>query len=472
MMTGIRHVYSNDSESSILGALMLPNCSLQMKQECFDLLSGEMFYLEMNKDVFNIQKDLFKKGMPIDMSTVTDELEKIFPNENGLFAFVGEKVKNTPSAANLSGYIKNVRDSFFKRQLISICSTAQDEIYSGQDAVNVLSGIESELNNLSKANCSDEIEHLNDISDAWLDEMVKRSKAGGAITGLETGFKYLDQALLGFNEDDLIVLAGKPGTGKTLFSQAICRHAAIKLKKPVLFISMEMSRVQVYERFVSGEARVSPTVYRSGYMPEHEHKLTVSATKRIKQSNLHIVSRPALSLGQIKSICRRFKQQYGESGLIVVDYLTKMKMPQADRRDLAIGEVTAGLKELAQEIKYPVLLLSQMNRGGDRFQKRPQMTDLKDSSSIEQDADVIIFLHREGRLNEYYPQDMIEVIIRKSRHVDAESTIYLYMTDGGYIDVSESEAIMEIERMQKEENKQNASNQSKGGFTTKKDRKE
>ncbi len=223
---------------------------------------------------------------------------------------------------------------------------------------------------------------------------------------------------------------------------------------------MEMSRVQVYERFVSGEASVSPAEYRKGMMTEDSMKRTQNASLRIKGSNLHIVSRPALSLGQVKSICRRFKQQYGDSGLVVVDYLTKMKLPKADRRDLAIGEVTAGLKELAQEIEYPVLLLSQMNRGGDRFQKRPQMADLKDSSSIEQDADVIIFLHREGRLNENYPQDMIEVIIRKSRHVDAEKTIYLGMCYGGYTEISESEALMEIERM--EQPQQNYKKQ--GGF--------
>lgn len=456
----IRNVFNKDSESSVIGALMLPNCSLQMKQECFDLLTAEMFYLEVNKNIFDIQKSIFKAGAPIDLVTVTEKAEILYPNEQGIFSVIAEKIKNTPSAANLSGYIQNVRNAYFKRQLIAVCSGAQDSIYEGEDPLNVLSSVETELNNLSKSNCSDDVEHLNDIADSWLAEMERRYNAGGEITGLETGFKYLDEALLGFNNDDLIVLAGKPGTGKTLFSQAICRHVAIKNNKPVLFISMEMSRIQVYERFVSGEAAVNPKEYRRGLMEGDAYTKTKTATHRIKQSNLHIVSRPALSLGQIKAICRRFKQQYGESGLIVVDYLTKMKLPNADRRDLAIGEVTAGLKELAQEINYPVLLLSQMNRGGDRFQKRPQMTDLKDSSSIEQDADVIIFLHREGRLNEYYPQDMIEIIIRKSRHVDAETTLYAYMMDGGYREVAESEAVMEIERMESSQNKQ----QTGGGF--------
>lgn len=437
-----------ECENSVIGGLLIPNADPKFKQEVFDLITPEMFWSQENKFIYAELKTLFKSGSAVDFHTALAQLEKARPDDKMLMTYLGEKIKDTPSAANLLSYSDVVKDMFYKRELYSKCIEAQDLINQGEESEVVMSTLENELIELSKVNGADDIEHVNDISDAWLNEMERRMQSGGEITGQETGFEDLDAALLGLNEDDLVVVAGKSGTGKTLFSQAITRHVAIRDNKPTLFFSMEMSRVQVYERFVSGESGVNPSDYRSAKLNDSDWSFTMAASNRIKESGLHIVSRPALSIGQIRGMARKFKSRNPEMGLIVIDYLTKMTLPKADRRDIAIGEVTGALKEMAQELKCPVILLSQMNRGNDRMKgQRPQMTDLKDSSSIEQDADVIIMLHREGRLNEFYPKDLLEVLIRKSRHVDAEKTVYLRCVNGGYQKVAEHEAVMQIEKM-------------------------
>lgn len=466
-MIGINEIHSRESEDSVIGGLLIPNCDPNKKLEVFDLLTPEMFYLQINRDVFTAQRELFKSGKPLDLITVAEYIQE--KKINVEFHQIGSMATNTPSAANVLAYAENVRKSFYKRQLIHLCQESNDKIFNGGEPEDVITNLESNLTMISQLNGADHIEHVNNISDAWLEEMERRMNAGGEITGQETGFKDVDQALLGFNEDDLIIVAGKSGTGKTLFSQAITRYIAVNDHKAALFFSMEMSRVQVYERFVSGEAKVPPQEYRKGTMSKSDWAQTQNAALRIKNSGLHIVSRPALSIGQIRGMARKFKARNPNLGVIVIDYLTKMSLPKADRRDIAIGEVTSALKEMAQELKCPVVLLSQMNRGGDRMKgQRPQMTDLKDSSSIEQDADVILMLHREGRLNENYPQDLLEVIIRKSRHVDAESTIYLRCVNGGYQDIQAHEAMAQIDTMSESVHKQDyrAKEQgvSRGGF--------
>lgn len=433
-------IFNRQSERGLLGAILIPNCDPQKKQEAFDLVHPEMLYLNEHRDIYNIMRGLNANKRPIDLITVSELYSD--------FSMIAEMAKETPSAANILGYVDNVRNAYYKRQLIENCQLSIDAVYSGEQPESVLTELESKLIEVSRINGADHIEHLNDIADSWVDEMERRMAAGGEITGQASGFEDLDSALLGFNKDDFIIVAGKPGTGKTLFSQSITRHVSINDNKPSLFFSMEMSRVQVYERFVSGQAKVPAHAYRSGYMEQAQWTMTKAASAQIKQSGIHIVSKPSLSVGQIRAMARKFKSKNPDMGLIVIDYLSKIKLPKADRHDIAIGMVTSALKEMAQELECPVVLLSQMNRGGDRVVgKRPQMTDLKDSSSIEQDADVILMLHREGRLNENYPDSILEVLVRKSRHVDAEKTVYLRCVEGGYQRLAEHEAMSEIETM-------------------------
>lgn len=453
-MIEIKAIYNQESEESVIGGLMIPNCDPNKKLEVFDLLTPEMFYLEYNRTIFEIQRILFKTEKPVDIITVANYAEA--KNLNIEFHEIASRASNTPSAANILAYAENVRTSFYKRNLIALCQESTDKIFSGDDPEGVITELESNLTIISQLNGADHIEHINDISDAWLDELERRAECGGMITGQRTGIEDLDNLLLGLNEDDLIVVAGKPGTGKTLFAQFIESYITIQDKKPSLFFSMEMSREQVYERFVSIESKVNHLSLRGGVLNDFEFGMICEATGRLKNSGLHIVSRPAMTVGQIRGMARKFKARNPDLGFIVIDYLTKMSFPKADRRDISIGMVTSALKEMAQELKCPVMLLSQMNRGGDRSGQRPQMTDLKDSSSIEQDADVIIMLHKEGRLNEHYPQDLIEVIVRKARHTD-EGTVFLRTGLGGYGQISIAEAAMEIERMG-----MNAPQQTKG----------
>jgi len=435
-----KKIFNRQSERGMLGAIMIPNCDPQKKLEAMDLVHPDMLFLEEHREIYNVMRNLKAKNIPIDLITVSEQYHD--------FAMIAEMAKETPSAANIIGYVDNIRNAYYKRQLIENCQASIDLVFAGEEPESVLTELESRLVEVSRINGADHIEHLNNIADAWLDEMERRMESGGEITGQATGFEDLDSALLGLNKDDLVVLAGKPGTGKTLFSQAMTRHVSINDAKPSLFFSMEMSRVQVYERFVSGQARVPAHAYRSGTMEPAQWQMTKVASAQIKESGIHIVSRPSLSVGQIRAMARKFKSQNPDMGLIVVDYLSKIRLPKADRHDIAIGMITTALKEMAQELECPVLLLSQMNRGGDRVTgKRPQMTDLKDSSSIEQDADIILMLHREGRLNENYPDSILEVLVRKSRHVDAEKTVYLRCVEGGYQRLPEHEAMSEIETM-------------------------
>ena len=178
-MTAIREIFNKESEDSVIGGMMIPNCDPKLKHEAFDLLHEEMFYLEVNRKIFAAQKELIRAGQPVDMTTVVDYMEN--NGDSDIFTFIAEKVKNTPSSANLIGYVQNVRKAFYKRQLISTCQESIDLVYSGEDPENTLNELETKLVEVSKLNGADHIEHVNDISDAWIAEMERRMAAGGEI---------------------------------------------------------------------------------------------------------------------------------------------------------------------------------------------------------------------------------------------------------------------------------------------------
>jgi replicative DNA helicase len=300
--------------------------------------------------------------------------------------------------------------------------------------------IENNLKQFNEKQTGKSAHHISEFGENWLNEFEKRGERGGSVSGLETGITDLDDRLCGFDKESLIVLAGRPSMGKTLLAQTILDNVGGVQQKNCLFFSMEMSDKQVYERFISKASNVCAKSIRSakGFSNEDWGRLN-SGIQFINKSKIYVDVDPRLSVSQIRARVRRQISKHGELGLVVIDYLGLMKLPNASRHDIAIGEVTSSLKNLAKEVQTPILLLVQANRDLDKV-KRPTMSNLKDSSSIEADADVVMFVHRE-EVNDPDTElkGVTELIIAKDRHNDGNGTVYLVKTNGGFnsMDINE-----------------------------------
>ena len=425
-----------NAEKSILGAL-LTDCNNNICRQAMDMMDSSAFFLQSNRVIFDTIKFMAENKMTVDPITVTEKL-KTDGNENisGGYFYIAELPRSVTSIALTIVHVNLVNKTATTREIIN---TAQQAIEHSEnlEPSELIEMIESSLKSITAKDTGKEIAHISDFGENWMNDLEAKTKREGSISGLETGIPELDERLSGFDLEGLIVLAGRPSMGKTLLAQTILDNVGGLANKNCMFFSMEMSDKQVYERFISKSSGVCPKKIRSGKGLNNEDwgRLT-TGMGAVNNSKIYVDTDAKLSVGQIRARVRRHVSKKGYVSLIVVDYLGLMAKPKSDRNDIAIGEITSSLKSLAKEMGTPILLLVQGSRAIDKG-GRPVMSDLKDSSSIEADADVVLFVHRQEVLDpDTELKGVTELIIAKDRHNDGNGTIYLSKGNGGFTELS------------------------------------
>lgn len=414
--------HSIEAEQSVLGSVLISNGG-QLSRELFDLLTIDAFYSHAHQEIFKAM--LRMRGKAIDLITLEEALNNAGKlEEAGGFAYLAEIAHKTPSAANALQYADIINRKYRLRQLIGIAHGVTDGAYSGAEFDDLMQGLATNLANIEQTT-QFEPEWLEDGIAGWLDRMEARAKQDVDEVGVKTKILGIDQAIGGIKSDWLVVLAGRPSMGKTLISQII--SSGVSQQFPVLFFSMEMSKKEIVDRYMAVLAGISPKAMTSGLMDKFEQSRAAQTIEALQAKRYRIAydDTPGLALQQISARAKAFIKRVGKTGLIVVDYLGLMQTPKAERNDIAIGMLTKGLKQLAKETHTPVLLLAQANRGTDH-QVTPTMANLKDSSAIEADADLIMFVHRKEVTDPHTAfKGVTEIIPAKFRHGNWNRSVFI-----------------------------------------------
>ena len=411
---------SLEAEQAILGGLLLNNSAWD---DVAERVGARDFYRKAHRQIFEVIAQLVEEENPCDLVTVSQALTQLGQLEGiGGMTYLSELARNTPSAANITAYAEIVRERSILRQLINVSHDVADSAFKpeGRKSLEILDKAESAIFEIAeqqkKGSGPQDIKSVLKKTVDRIDELYKNKSA---ITGVTTGFDELDKMTGGLQPSDMIVIAGRPSMGKTTFAMNLCENVAIKAGKPVLVFSMEMPADAIVMRMLSSLGRINQTSIRSGRLDQDDWPRITSAIQMLSEQKFFIDDTPALSPLELRTRARRVARECGgQLGMIMIDYLQLMQVPGADSRVNEISEISRSLKGLAKELNCPVVALSQLNRSLEqRPNKRPVMSDLRESGAIEQDADVIMFLYRD----EVYNQDTIEkgigeVIIGKQRN--------------------------------------------------------
>ena len=412
---------SVEAEQAVLGGLML---SPESYDRVGDQLDETDFYRRDHQLIFRAIKDLAERNRPFDAVTLGEWFESQGQSEmvaGG--AYLVELATTTPSAANIVAYAEIVRDKAVLRQLIEVGTGIVNDGFQpeGRESAELLAKAEQEVFAIAEAGSRGR-KDFTAVTDAMkdaFDVLQTRYAAGGAITGLPTGYVEFDEMTAGLQPTDLIILAARPAMGKTTLALNMAEYAAMKTRKPVAVFSMEMSASQLALRLISSVGRVNAARLRTGQLEDEDWSRISSAIRLLKDTRIFIDDTPALSPDALRAKARRLKREHG-LGMIVIDYLQLMQVPgNSENRATEISEISRSLKALAKELNVPVIALSQLNRSLEqRADKRPVMADLRESGAIEQDADVIVFIYRDDYYNKENSPDkgLAEVIIGKQRN--------------------------------------------------------
>ncbi|HHZ70482.1 MAG TPA: hypothetical protein EYN67_11015 [Flavobacteriales bacterium] len=434
-------------ERQVIGCILKDSTHSNCR-EILDSISVEDFTDYERGGIFNAIKKMSEAKYMIDPILVDEFLIKNGFKYSGIIILF-EMVKEVISFANLVNYAKNLKAESQKRNLVAIINTALVELNSHRDTLDVISTINDEIKALeinSNGRC---LIHLREVEGSWFDRLEDRANSSGAIKGLTTGIDELDDRIGGIDEQSLVVIAGAPSMGKTLFAQTITTHIGIDKKENIMFFSMEMSDLQLYDRFVSSVGNICPKKLKTGRLSTEEFARVDLAVRAIRGGGIHLTDEAKQSVGQIRSKVRRHKAKNPDLKGVVVDYLGLMKLGKASTHAIAIGNITRDLKELAKEMNVPIFLLVQANRGLYGA-KRPNMSHLKDSSCIEADADLILFIHRQEIIDdETELKGITEIIIAKDRHGDGNGTVYAEKINGSFKGLTSNEVanILHMEEM-------------------------
>jgi len=379
---------SIEAEMSVLGAVFVDNRTIDEAQE---VLSCEDFYRQTHRIIFQKMVELADKSTPIDLVTLTDELKKSDNLEEvGGGAYLCTLVDYVPTSANIKYYCRIVKERSTLRKLLLGAQEVQQMIYDDKPVVDIISHMEKSTMPAQEGN---EPESATDVLRRSIKQVEKRYENKGQVMGIPYGIPELDELTNGMHGGQLIIVAGRPSMGKSAFAGNICESACINGKSAAVW-TMEMQDTDYMDRLLSAKGQVRYQNIRSGRLQETEWPRMNNAASAIAKWSLFLTDTPGVSFPSIRSKARRLKKS-ADLGLVVVDYLQLMTLPKNESYVRALGEVTRGFKELARELDIPVVLLSQLNRGVDsRPEKRPMMSDLRDSGEIEQDADVILFPYR------------------------------------------------------------------------------
>lgn len=413
-----------EAEESLISAIMLDNGNLL---DVLEILAPDDFYSNSHRKIFEAIIELFNRNEPVDLITLTNRLtQRNEINEIGGANYRGATYLSwltdaAPVATNAAHYARIIRDKSLLRKLIRSANEISRRCYDDRgDVEEVINFAESSVFEISENKISQSFYALSQIIESNIDTLEERQGNRTLITGVPTGFTQLDKLTAGFQPSDLIILAARPSMGKTAFALNIARNAAVDGNVPVGVFSLEMSKEQLSMRMLCAEARVDSSRLRGGYFTRDDWNQLTEAAGVLSEAPIYIDDSPDLSAIEIRAKCRRLKMEKN-LGMVVIDYLQLMRgRMSAERRDLEISEISRALKALAKELDLPVIALSQLNRKlEERADKRPMLSDLRESGSIEQDADVVAFIYRDEVYNkdENNPnRGQAEIIIGKQRN--------------------------------------------------------
>ena len=400
----------------MLGAMLLSADAINVAA---GICTAEDFYKPRHGNLFRAMTHLSDRGEAVDVITVTDEMKRTLAAD--LVADPAELVElqsTTPSVANVQHYATIVKELSTLRRLAAVAGEISDLAYSApSDVEQAVDEAEIKLMEISDSRNVDSMALLNDLLDPSLDRIDELARNGGQVTGIRTGFIDLDRVLSGLQPSTLSIIGARPAMGKTAFALGILVHVGVVERKPALLFSLEMSHLELTQRLLASESSVDAQKMKLGQLSESDWDKVNNQVTRLSGAPIYIDDNPHLTVMDIRSRARRLKKQHGELGLVMIDYLQLMQgRTKAENRQVEVAEMSRGLKILARELECPVVALSQLSRGlAQRQDKRPMLSDLRESGSLEQDADVVMFLYREQA---YDPQASpeAEVIIAKHRN--------------------------------------------------------
>lgn len=407
-----------EAEASVLGSLMLDRNAIV---RVADFLRPEDFYLDHHAQVYRAALNLYDRADPIDLLTLAAELEKMRVLERiGGQAFLAELESGVPTAANVEYYGHLVEEGATKRKLISaggrITALGFDESTPASQALDTAEGV---IFNIAEGRITQDFVALKDILKTTWDQIEQIHKDQSVLSGVPSGFNDLDAKTGGFQKSDLIIIAARPGVGKTSLTLNVAQHAAIQYKIPVAIFSLEMSEQQLVTRLLCSEASVDSYRLRTGLLKDAEWPRIAQAMGALSEAQIYIDDSPNVSVMEMRTKARRLKSA-NNLGLIIVDYLQLMQGRNQENRVQEVSEISRSLKGLARELQIPVIACSQLSREPEkRLDHRPQLADLRESGGLEQDADLVLFIYRERFYNDNVAEDrrnIAEIIIAKHRN--------------------------------------------------------
>ena len=408
--------HSVEAEQSVIGSMIMDRDAIVVASE---MISGDDFYNKQYGILFETMVELNDKGMPVDLITLQDKLkEKEVPPEVSSLEFVRELVTAVPTSANIKYYANIVAEKASMRRLIRFCEDTANVCYTGKEELDyILNDTEKKVFQLVQRKNTDDFTPIRQVVMNAMDKIEAASKTKGYVTGIPTGFLDLDYRTAGMHPSNLILIAARPAMGKTAFVLNIAQHVAFRQNKTVAIFSLEMSKEELINRMFSLESNVEAQNLRTGQLNDEEWDKLIESAGVIGRSKLFIDDTPSITVAELRTKCRKLKLEQDLS-LIIIDYLQLMSgSGRSESRQQEVSEISRSLKALARELSVPVVALSQLSRAVEsRPDKRPMMSDLRESGAIEQDADLVMFIYRDDYYNHDTPKkDIAEIIIAKQR---------------------------------------------------------
>jgi len=407
--------HSVEAEQSVIGGLILDNSS-------WDRIAGRLteqdFYRHSHRLIFGAIEAAAETDAPFDIVTLSSTLESEGTLQDvGGLAYLGEIGKNTPSTANIKAYASLVRDHAISRELIAAGASIQESACGGGDIREKLDKAQAAIMAITEERSKSGASSIRDVTVECVDDLERRHEQGDELIGISTGYPDIDRLTLGLTDGDLIILAARPSAGKTTLAMNIIESAVMGSQKTALFFSLEMAKLQIGNKVLASVGRIPLKQIRNGQLDDDHWPRITSAIQAMSTANMWIDDSPALTVSEIRARARLQKRRTG-CDLIVVDYLQLARGDRRESRNLEVGEISQGLKALAKELRVPVVALSQLSRDIERrtgSSKRPRLSDLRDSGSLEQDADQIWFIHSDEPDREA-DQESMELIVAKNRN--------------------------------------------------------
>jgi replicative DNA helicase len=426
---------SKEAEKAVLGSAFLSKTALQ---KICDELSPEHFYSEANAKIFETLQELNDEDKPIDITIVTNKLsEKKILSQVGNVEYLSEIIDSVPSASNVEYYINIVKEKMIGRKIIETATDIANDAYASEDSIyDVLENAEMKMLRIGNMRKTSEFQRIQDVAYRAQENLEKLAEQGSEITGLATGFSEFDKLTAGLQPSQFIIIAARPAMGKTAFALNLATYAATHSNKSVAVFNLEMSAEQLANRILQSLGQIDGGKMRTGRLEHNDWKRLNEAISQLSDTNLFLDDTPGITIGEIRSKCRRLANSDKGLGLVVIDYLQLITGPSksAGNRQQEVSDISRNLKTMALELGIPVIALAQLSRAVEqREDKRPIMSDLRESGSIEQDADIVSFLYRDDYYNKEARRDdnasISEFIIGKNRSGPTTTVELLFKKD-------------------------------------------